>query len=200
MAPFTILHQLDPIPFTALKNRGGALGDRSRLIPEPVEAIQKIEMVEARCRLGIPVDGRYVACMGSLDVRKGTHLLIQAFARAKLQSNDRLLLIGNLHQDVRSLITHTIAALLRDGRLILIDRYVSDETLGMGLNAADVVCTPYPKHVGSSGIVVRAAAVGKPILASDYGWVGAIVPAFQLGTTCPVGDLDRFATQIVGKP
>jgi hypothetical protein len=44
-----------------------------------------------------------------------------------------------------------------------------------------VVCTPYPRHIGSASIAIRAAAAQRPVLASDYGWLGAIVPRFDLG-------------------
>ena len=86
--------------------------------------------------------------------------------------------------------------MFQNERLILIDRYVSEETFNLGLNAADVVCTPYPRHIGSSGIVVRAAAMERPVLASEYGWVGAVTQAFRLGQTCPVDNLDQFAMKI----
>lgn len=196
LSPITILHHLDPIPYAALRKRGGTLGQRSQLIPEPVEAIQRFEKVEARRKLGLPLEGRYIASMGSQNTRKGTHLLLQAFAQAKLSANDRLLLMGKLDPAIRTLTSEQMGALIRSERLILMDQYVSDEVLGLGLNAVDVVCTPYPRHVGSSGIVVRAAAVERPVLASGFGWVGAVTQAFRLGQTCQVDDLDQFAMKI----
>lgn len=196
MSPFQVLHQLDPIPYAAIKKIGGELGDRNRIIPEPVEAIPRVPVAEARRQIGIPTDGRYIISLGSGDARKGTHLLLQAFSRAKLATNDRLLLMGKLNPEIRALVTEQMGPWLRDGRLIIIDQYISHELFCLGLNAADVICAPYPRHVGSSGIVVRAAAIGKPILASDYGWVGAVVSTFGLGGTCPVSNLDRFSNQI----
>ena len=196
MSPFQVLHQLDPIPYAAIKKIGGKLSDRNRIIPEPVESIPRLVVMEARRQIGIPTDGRYIISLGSGDVRKGTHLLLQAFARAKLATNDRLLLMGKLDREIRALVTEQMGPWLRDGRLIIIDQYLSHELFCLGLNAADVICAPYPRHVGSSGIVVRAAAIGKPILASDYGWVGAVVSTFGLGGTCPVSNLDRFSNQI----
>jgi glycosyltransferase involved in cell wall biosynthesis len=196
MSPFQVLHQLDPIPYGAIKKIGGKLSDRNRIIPEPVEAIPQLGVTEARRQIGIPTDGRYIVSLGSGDVRKGTHLLLQAFARAKLATNDRLLLMGKLDREIRALVTAQMGPWIQDGRLIIIDQYLSHEWFCLGLNAADVICAPYPRHVGSSGIVVRAAAIGKPILASDYGWVGAVVPTFGLGGTCPVSNLDRFSNEI----
>ena len=104
--------------------------------------------------------------------------------------------MGKLSSEIRRLIEDEMKAAVQDGRLIVIDQYVSHEQFCLGLNAADVICTPYPRHIGSSGIVVRAAAIGKPILASNYGWVGAVVSTFELGTTCSVSDSVEFAHHI----
>ncbi len=49
--------------------------------------------------------------------------------------------------------------------------------------AADVVAAPYQKHVGMSGITVQAAAVGRPLLCSDYGLMGELTRQYQLGST-----------------
>lgn len=196
MLPFEVLHQLDPIPFSALKRRGGAFNAHCRIIPEPVETIEQVDRAEARRRIGIPVHGRYMVSLGSGDARKGTDLLIRAFAHAKLEADDRLLLVGKLAPAIRRLIEGDMKAWVQEGRLILIDQYVSHELFCLGLNAADVICTPYPRHVGSSGIVARAAALDKPVLASDYGWLSAVVPTFGLGWTCRVSNMEEFALRI----
>src|SRR5262249_37185276 len=105
LSPITILHHVDPIPYAALRKRGGTLGQRSQLIPEPVETIQCIEKVEARRKLGLPVEGRYIASMGMHNTRKGIHLLLQAFAQAKVSATDRLLLMGKLNPAIQTLIS-----------------------------------------------------------------------------------------------
>jgi glycosyltransferase involved in cell wall biosynthesis len=45
----------------------------------------------------------------------------------------------------------------------------------------DVVLAPYQRFVGSSGTLVWAAALQKPVLAQSYGLVGELVRRFQLG-------------------
>jgi hypothetical protein len=40
---------------------------------------------------------------------------------------------------------------------------------------------PYQRHVGSSGVLIRAAQAGRPVIASDYGLVGAWTRKNQLG-------------------
>ena len=105
LSPLSVLHHLDPIPYAALRKWGSALDRLSQIIPEPVEAIQHLEKVEARRKLGIPLEGRYLASLGPIDVRKGIVQLLQAFAQAKLGTNDRLLVMGKLDPEVRVLIS-----------------------------------------------------------------------------------------------
>lgn len=194
--PFEVLHQLDPISFSALKQHGTKFRAKCHIIPEPVEQIRRVNLSDARRQIGVPTDGRYIVGLGSGDIRKGTDLLVRAFCRAELSVNDRLLLMGKIDPPVRHLIESQMKSYVRNGRLILIDRYLSHELFCLGLNAADMICTPYPRHIGSSGIVVRAAALHKPVLASDYGWLGAVVPTFGLGWTCCTSNIEEFAVRI----
>lgn len=139
---------------------------------------------------------QYRQPLGRRREQKGTDLLVRAFAAARVKANDRLLLVGKIAPTIRRLIESEMKPWLQDGRLILIDGYVSHELFCLALNAADVICTPYPRHIGSSGIVVRAAAIGKPILASSYGWVGAVVSTFGLGSTCVVSKIEEFSQKL----
>ncbi|HMB95735.1 MAG TPA: hypothetical protein VKK61_06815, partial [Tepidisphaeraceae bacterium] len=52
------------------------------------------------------------------------------------------------------------------------------------LTAMDVVGAIYPRHIGSASIAIRAAAARRPVLAHHFGWLGEIVPRFDLGWTC----------------
>jgi glycosyltransferase involved in cell wall biosynthesis len=123
-----------------------------------------------------------------LDARKGIDLLLQAFADAALPPGDRLLLVGRADPQIRSLLDGRFAPLVRDGRVIVFDKYVTDEELERALLASDLVATPYPRHIGSASIVIRAAAAGRPVLGSEFGWSGYVIPKFGLGTTCDVTD------------
>jgi glycosyltransferase involved in cell wall biosynthesis len=66
------------------------------------------------------------------------------------------------------------------------ERTLTVVELQTALAAMDVVCTPYPAHIGSSSIVLRAAAAGRPVVGSDTGWVGETVRRFSLGRVCDV--------------
>jgi glycosyltransferase involved in cell wall biosynthesis len=189
-----VTHLLDTWVYNNL--RGTASTTEYRLIPEPVEPLPQVDSKEARRLLGIPVDGRYVATTGLMEPRKGIDLLLRAFARAKLQEDDRLLLIGKMHKAIRDLISREYQSLLNAGRIVIVDRYVSDFELGCGFMAGDVLVIPHPRQVGSSGTLVRAAAARRPIIVSKFGWVGWVTQHFELGTTVDVTDPMAFGTAI----
>lgn len=135
--------------------------------------------------------------MGSVGshavARKGTHLLIESFARAKLATTDRLLLAGPLGDDLRHRLRTEFSELTRSGRLVAVDRYLSEIDLMNALSAMDLVCTPYIDHLGSSGIVLRAAQAGRPVLTPNQGWFASIVPRFSLGHAADILEVDGLA-------
>jgi len=191
------IHFLNPLQFSKIKESSYIkLASRARLVPEPVEEMKSNSRSVARKKLDIPVDGRYIACLGRLDTRKGVDLLVRSYANANLKINDRLLLVGLATPEIKYILDTEVKHLVKEGRIIHINRYVSQEELEAGICAADVVCTPYPAHFISSGIVVRAAALGKYILASNVGWMGEVVPEFDLGETCNVMDHEIFSSRI----
>lgn len=196
-SPLNLVHFVDHSVYDFVVDRGGAFVQKCCLLPDPVEHAESLSKRESRHMLGIPTEGRYIGCSGLLDARKGTPLLIEAFASAPLGPEDRLLLCGRASESVRSLVSERYAALLDNKRIVLIDRYVSDEELRASLGAVDVVCTPHPAHIGLSNIALRALAAGRPVLGSDFGWIGKMVPRFNLGTTCDVRDAGSFSRAIV---
>ena len=195
-APWTRLHTVDHLAYDWMRDRGGPLALRARLLGDPVDPFTPLEKTEARKRLGIPDQGRYIGCSGTLDSHKGLHLLIPAFARAPLADDDRLLLVGRLATRLKKMIDGEFAQLVDNGRIVVIDRYVSDEQLMTSLAAMDVVCTPSAGHLGISNIALRAAAVHRPVLGCDFGWQGMILLKLGLGWVCAVEDLDVFARTI----
>ena len=195
-ANWNILHMLDPIAFEKLKQECPDLAGRLRLMPDPVEAVTQIDRLEARLRLTIPSAGRYLGCFGVLTPRKGIEYILPAFRQAQLSETDRLLLAGPMGPSIRSLIEQEFGDLLRQERIVTIDRYLNIDELMLAVMAVDVVCTPYPFQMGSASFVIRAAAAQRLLLASDFGWQGWAVPRFQLGTTVRVQDIKAFAAAI----
>lgn len=185
-SPWTRLHHLDPRAVQKLR-QACSRPDKVRLMPDGVETPPTVTAAEARQRLGLPIEGRYVGCVGAIDHRKGAHLLVDAFRTARRAPGDRLLLAGPASAALREHVRRHAQHLVEAGDLITIDRYLSDEELMLAIAAIDVVGAVYPLPYLSSSIVIRAAAASRPVLASDQGWSGWIVPQFDLGWTCNAG-------------
>jgi glycosyltransferase involved in cell wall biosynthesis len=195
-SPWQAIHYLDPLSYEYVASLGTGLSRRAHLMPDPIDPWVSVSKAEARRRLGIGVEGRYIGCVGAMTPIKGVDLLIKAFAAARVSSGDRLLLVGKMDNTVRGLVQHDMAELAKRDRIVVIDRYVSDEELSLAVDAMDVVCTPYPNHIGSASIVIRGAAAHRPVLAQAFGWMGMVVPRFGLGWTCEVRDRDTFSGAI----
>ncbi|MBY0312492.1 MAG: glycosyltransferase [Phycisphaerales bacterium] len=191
---YTHAHHLDPRVYQMLADAGN-LGNWS-LMPDPVESPPPTTTAQARRTLGIPEEGRFVGCAGVIDRRKGADLLINAFASARRGEHDRLLLVGPQEPFIRESLASPHAELVRQGRIISIDRFVAPADLAASICAMDLVATPYPKHLASASIVIRAAAAGRPVLGASFGWVGDLVPALGLGWTCDVENPEEFAREL----
>jgi glycosyltransferase involved in cell wall biosynthesis len=192
--PWRVTHVLDP---WILDGLGKAVAsERFRLIPEPVEQREPMDRRDARRLLAIPLEGRYVAMIGALESRKGIEELLAAVERARLAADDRILLVGKMTSPIHELLRTRYDQLLQQQRVLVIDRYVSDDELGAAFFAADVIAVTHPRQIGSSGTLVRAAAAERYLLTSDFGWVGWVNELFQLGTCVNITDSAALATAL----
>ncbi|MGL4513273.1 MAG: hypothetical protein ACRCT8_09310 [Lacipirellulaceae bacterium] len=194
--PWRVLHVLDPLPYFPLSNTAAARSGRVRLIPEAVEPLEQVPARDARRALGLPAEGRWMAVTGMQDSRKGSDKLVRAFLASGAPDDARLLLAGKLSREFSDELHREGADALRSGRIAVIDRYLSEEEHALALNAGEMVVSPHPDAVGSSGLLVRAAALRKPVLASDFGWVGWATRTFGLGRTVNVSDRAAYAEAI----
>ena len=192
-AGWNVLHMLDPLPFEQIVRSRPKLAHRTRLMPDPVEPVPDIDRSEARRRLEIVDEGRLFCCAGRLSIQKGTNLVLDAFQRVPRDNEDRLLLAGPVSPEVRDLLDDRFKSLVKEGRIVILDRHLSVEEIAYALIASNAICVPYPRHIGSASFVIRAAATGRPLVASDFGWIGWAVKKFKLGLTCNVRHVDQLA-------
>ena len=66
--------------------------------------------------------------------------------------------------------------------------YVSQEQAQALFEATDVVLVAYRQHIGMSGVLMRAAAHGRPVLSQRDGLMGELVNRHQLGVTVDTTD------------
>src|SRR5262249_34056672 len=144
-APIERIQHLDPVVYDWLLARDPRAGQRWSVMPDPVDQPPPIDKLEARKRLGLPMEGRAICCAGMIDRRKGCDLLVNAFAAAKLEPADRLYLFGPHESEVRELIHAKFGPKVT--RVVSWDRFVAPADIAVAMQAADLICTPYPRHV-----------------------------------------------------
>ena len=191
--PYSRILCLDEIVYDrlarSLKRKIKAFHNRFILCPDPVESsIGGIDADSFRKMYCIPTKARIVGGFGNIDERKGMDLLIRAFVKYGPSDYEYLLLVGPQNNRVREVLKSIIESDARSKNIVSVDRFVSDDELLAAIDACDVVAAPYPEHIGSASIVLRAAAFNKPVLGSEFGWIGHFVRKYRLGYCCNVLD------------
>ena len=154
---------------------------RLRRCPDPVEPPPAADRQAVRRRLGLPPEASVLGAFGLLNEGKAIGQLAEAFLKARRTPSEFLLLMGRQSRGVRARIESVRG---NSSQIVVVDRFVSDAELQDALSAVDVVAVTYPRHGGSASFLIRAAAAGKPVLASDTGWIGHVTRRYQLGATC----------------
>ncbi len=149
----------------------------------------------AREQLEIPGDAPVFLFYGGPYKRKGLDLAVEAFDTMAGSSRAPFLLCVGRQPEEPSL-AGKLERLQAGGRARVINRYVSVEEEGVAFAACDWVLLPYRKHFGSSGVLIRAACRGLPVIASNEELVGWRVREHKLGLLFTSGDSSDLRRRI----
>jgi glycosyltransferase involved in cell wall biosynthesis len=161
-------------------------------LADPVEAhpLIQLDLTTLRTKLGIEIHRRVFLLFGALDGRKGIYQLLEAIELLPPELSQQLclLLVGNTNETERAQMHPKIGALRQTAPIQLVEYYdfIPEQEVSSYFQLADVILAPYQRHVGMSGILLLAAAAGKPVLSSDYGLMGELVRLYQLGLAVDV--------------
>ena len=165
----------------------------ARVAGDPVLQPPSIERKAARSALGLNQGGRLLAMIGALDRRKAVLETVAAFRGARLAADDRLLLAGKLDPRSADILQRDHADLIRAGRLIVLNRFLSDLELCNAYSAADVNCSIYQSFYGLSSLMLKSIAANVPVITGVHGWGGEIVKRFGVGHCVDPHDAQRYA-------
>lgn len=163
---------------------------------EKVQYIHEIAYVnlreddpDPRGQLGLP-EGQFVLlAYGHLTGRKAVDVLVAALSDPRCPPSTGLLLVGKQDETTRAVLATPEANRLRDaGRIHERIGFASEDLEQKAFRACDAVWLGYRGWYGMSGVVVQAAAAGKPLIATEEGVVGWIVEQHQIGEAIPAGD------------
>jgi len=176
---------LDPFAVKHLEQMSGSV--KVTYLPDPVQLknTPSITPEQLQQRLEIQSNRKIFLLFGALDGRKGIDQLLEAVA---LLSNEVctkicLVLAGGTHPNEQARIRDQIGKTCANKSVQIVEdyRFIPEAEVPAYFQLADVVLAPYQRHVGMSGILLLAAAAGKPVLSSNYGLMGELVRRYQLG-------------------
>jgi len=148
--------------------------------------------LHVRDGLGLRDGDHLLLCFGGTRSDKGVDLAIASLARAG--PHYRLLVAGAPHHFDHAAL-HSLAS--QHGvadRVILRLEHVPEQDIPGLFAAADAIVLPYrPVFTGQSGPLVMAAALGRPVIASDVPVLAETVQRFRLGSLFRTGDADDLA-------
>lgn len=131
---------------------------------DPIRTLATPTAVEAfRSAHSIADDRYWFAVLGAISARKNLELILDAIVG--LDTKVGLLVAGKLDQDIPLEVRHRMATLETEGRVVLVDRLLSDVELDSAVACVDCVVLAHSNE-GPSGLLGKAAAIGTRIVAA----------------------------------
>ena len=190
---------LDPF-FPAYAVSHYSHGDKVRAVPDPaepaIEAIGHSTVVDF-----VPPGRTGLLLFGYLTERKGPLMVLDALRLlpARIAARVAVLFAGRIDPAIRDGIDARRSLLARERPelwLRIEDRRLDRAELDLLVARSDVVLAPYQRFVGSSGVLLRAAGAGRPVLAQEFGLVGRLTRDHRLGAVADSSDPVRLAGEI----
>ncbi|MEX1152334.1 glycosyltransferase [Parvibaculum sp.] len=177
-------------------------GDKLRALPDPAFPLSPDDK-SATAQSPFPPGRVAFLLFGVLTERKGLLVLLDALKRLApdVALRTAVLIAGKIDPGLQSAAAERRAALNREKPelwLRIDDRHHTNDELSLLTQSCDVALAPYQRFVGSSGIVIRAANAGKPVITQNYGLLHRLVRDYGLGTACETTDADALAAALAG--
>ena len=179
------VHSLDPF-FPGFARSYYLNGDKVRPLVDPAHPATAVAQSERSLADRIPRDRTVFLLFGYLSERKGVLALLDALRELPSESHGQIavMLAGRIDPSIEEQVRRRVSRLrLACSQLWLEyeDRRITEGELEALVQRADVLLAPYQRFVGSSGVLMWAARARKPLLAQDFGVLGAIVRELGLG-------------------
>jgi len=192
---------LDPYfpAYAAHQYRSGtkviALGDPAHPVPQPT-------LSERTLAKTIPLGRTAFTLFGEITERKGVLPLLAALSLLPPQIAERvsLTIAGRIDRGLQRQVDDS-AARVRSTHpslwLHIENRRLTDGEVTALVQRSDFVLAPYQRFVGSSGVLLWAAQLGKPVISQEYGLVGQLTRDHGLGLAIDTTDPHAIAHAIV---
>ena len=143
---------------------------------------QAVSREEALKNLGLDPGYRYLLFFGFIREYKGLDWLLTAFADPRIRKFRVKLLVAGEYYTASQKYEEIIRAKHLEDHVVLHTRFIGDNLVPSYFGAADLIVQPY-KSATQSGVAQIAYHFEKPLLVTDVGGLGEIVPNGKVGYT-----------------
>ncbi|MFN4972630.1 MAG: glycosyltransferase family 4 protein [Bacteroidota bacterium] len=155
----------------------------------------KMDSADARKKLNLDVNGRYLLFFGFIRKYKGLGLLLDAIADERIrQLNMKLIVAGEFYEDAQPYLDQIKAHGL-ENQILLHTDFIPNNEVAAYFSASDAVIQPY-LHATQSGVTQIAYYYNKPMIVTNVGGLAELVPDGEAGYVCDV-NATRIADAIV---
>lgn len=176
---------------------------RGVVLPDPVVVPRPSEAPAAvRAHYGVEAGRQVLLLFGMLSERKGALVLLEALRHLPADAARRLcvILAGPTSDDLRERLPEAVERVRAERpelQLLRHDAFLHDPEVQALYLASDLVLVPYLRHVGTSSVLIRAAAAGRPVLGSDYSTMGIWIDQYRLGQAVDTAEPGAIAKGIL---
>lgn len=165
------------------------------LPPFSMFASQRIPKERARQQLGLPAEVPVLLFFGLVREYKGLEDLLNALPEVQAQVGRVILVVAGEFWDEKLSYLETIQRLGIEETVVIDDRYIPNEEVGVYFSATDVLVAPYRRVTGSA-VVQMARAFGVPTITTQAGAeLGGVDD--QTRPVTPPGDSQALAVAII---
>lgn len=186
------VHLNAPVSMEWLRQYSPKTFKRAKVMPDPTPVRQPMPKNDARVKLGLDPDSKWIGCLGPINKRKGIDLLLKAFFHNNGIPECKLFIAGKVYEEL-AWIRKKYAKEVENGALFLRDEYLNNDDFQTALFALDVLCLPYRGiRWSSSGLILQATAANRPVLTCDRGWIAKVTQDYSLGWMTNVKNIATF--------
>jgi len=135
---------------------------------------------EALNKLAMGSGYSYLLFFGFIRAYKGLDLLLEAFADDRLRNRKIKLIVAGEFYESDAPYREIIKKNKLEDDVIMFDRFINEDEVASLFSVADIVVQPY-RSATQSGVTQIAYHFGKPMLVTDVGGLGEIVPDGKCG-------------------
>jgi len=163
---------------------------------DPIE-IHAADPQEARRKFGIARDDFVLLLFGAMSDRKGVAETLAHISTTGLpRERTVVLLAGPVAAEYRATYDTAVAEIAKHHRVLQHDYFVAEEDIPRYFAAADVVLCVYKNFNGSSGVLLHAASLGKPVMVSPGGVMADAVERHRFGEIVSLNDPASFSSAL----